>query len=85
MAYHLLVAVETTLRSQGIYTSWATVRETLSTHHVTTVVLPTDKGDVLGIRKGSTPDTEVRELYRLLNVPENLMKKVNTWRQAHPT
>jgi transposase len=85
LAYHLLVAVETTLRNRGIYTSWATVRKTLSTHHVTTVVLPTDKGDVLRIRKGSTPDPEVRELYRLLNVPQRLMKQVNTWHRAHPT
>ena len=29
LAYHLLVAIETTLLNQGVHTSWATVRETV--------------------------------------------------------
>jgi hypothetical protein len=45
LAYHLLVAIETTLQNEGIYTSWDTVRTTLSTHHVATVVLPTADGE----------------------------------------
>ncbi len=44
LAYHLLVAIETTLLNQGVHTSWATVRETLATHQVATIVLPTDRG-----------------------------------------
>ena len=84
LAYHLLVAIETTLRQEGVYTSWATLRETLSTHAVTTVVLPTDKGDVLRIRQGSTPDPDVRDLYRLLRIPETLMKPVKTWSRPPP-
>ena len=44
LAYHLLVAIETTLLNQDVHTSWATVRETLATHQVATIVLPTDGG-----------------------------------------
>jgi transposase len=79
LAYHLLVAIETTLLGQGVHTSWATVRETLETHQVSTIVLPTDTGAVLRIRKGSTPEPEHLELYRLLKVPAEVMKPKKTW------
>jgi len=79
LAYHLLVAIETTLVANGVHTSWATVRETLQTHQVSTIVLPTDNGAVLRIRKGSTPEPEHRELYRLLNVPAEVMKPTKSW------
>jgi transposase len=79
LAYHLLVAVETTLLGQSVHTSWATVRETLKTHQVSTIVLPTDNGAVLRIRKGSTPEPEHRELYRLLNVPAEVMTPKQSW------
>jgi len=46
LAYHLLVAIETTLGDQDQHTSWSTVREVLSTHQVVTIVLPTD--EILG-------------------------------------
>ena len=79
LAYHLLVAIETTLLVQGVHTSWATVRQTLETHQVNTIVLPTDRGAVLRIRKGSTPEPEHLELYRLLNVPTEVIKPKKTW------
>ena len=44
LAYHLMVAIETTLLNQGIHTSWATVREQVASHSVATMVLPTDGG-----------------------------------------
>jgi len=79
LAYHLLVAIENTLLAQGMHTSWATVRETLKTHQVATVVLPTDKGSVLRIRKGSRPEPAHVELYDLLGVPHEIMAPVKTW------
>ena len=36
LAYHLLVAVEKSLRDSGLYTSWGTVREQQATHQVVT-------------------------------------------------
>ena len=79
LAYHLLVAIETTLLNQGVHTSWATIRQTLSTHQVATIVLPTDRGKVLRIRKGMTPEPGHLELYRLLNVPQEIMHPFKTW------
>lgn len=79
LAYHLLVAIETTLLNQGVHTSWATIRKTLSTHQVATIVLPTDRGKVLRIRKGMTPEPAHLELYRLLKVPQEIMHAIKTW------
>ena len=82
LAYHLLVAIETTLLGKGLHTSWATVRDTLTTHQVVTVVLPTDQDNTLKIRKGSHPEPEHLELYRLLDVPTEMMKPRKTWTPA---
>ena len=79
LAYHLLVAIETTLLNQGVHTSWATVRETLATHQVATIVLPADGGRTLRIRKGMTPEPAHLELYRLLDVPAEVMQPIKTW------
>ena len=82
LAYHLLVAIETTLLRQGVHTSWATVRETLATHEISTIVLPTNSGAILKIRKGSTPEAEHVELYQQLGVPTELIRPKKTW--IHP-
>ena len=79
LAYHLMVAIETTLLNQGVHTSWATVREQVASHSVATMVLPTDGGKVLSIRKGTTPEPEQLELYRLLNIPAEIMQPIKTW------
>jgi transposase len=79
LAYHLMVAIETTLLNQGMHTSWATVRETVASHSVATMVLPTDGGKELRIRKGTTPEPEQLELYRLLNIPAEVMQPIKTW------
>jgi transposase len=79
LAYHLLVAIENTFLEHGIHTSWATLRDVLSTHQVVTVVLPADNGRVLRIRKGSTPEPQHREIYEVLGIPDEVMKPVKTW------
>jgi len=79
LAYHLLVAIEKTLLDQGVHTSWATVRETLRTHQVCTVVLPADGGSVLRIRRASTPEPQHVELYEFLGVPTKIMTPRKTW------
>jgi transposase len=79
LAYHVLVAIETTLLNQGVHTSWATVRERLANHNVATMVLPTDGGKVLRIRKGTTPEPDQLELYRMLNIPAEIMQPIKTW------
>ena len=79
LAYHLLVAIEKRCLDQGRHTSWATLREQLSTHQVATVVLPAIDGRILKIRKASTPDDVHREIYRVLQIPHEVMKPVKTW------
>lgn len=81
LAYHLLVAIEHTCREAGMHTSWETLRGQLATHQVVTVVLPTSSGAILRIRKGSTPEPVHKEIYRILAIPEEVMKPVRT-RQA---
>jgi transposase len=79
LAYHLLVAIEKRFLDQGVHTSWATLREQISTHQVVTVVLPSPSGQVLRIRKGSTPEAIHREIYRTLQIPHEVMKPLKTW------
>ena len=79
LAFHLLAAIEKTLLDQGLQTSWATVRDTLKTHQVCTIVLPTKSGQTPRIRKASTPEKEVTELYTLLGLSDQLVKPVSSW------
>jgi hypothetical protein len=58
LAFHLLVAIEKTLLDNGVHISWATVRDTLKTHQVSTVVLPAKNGRCLRIRMAATPEPE---------------------------
>lgn len=82
LAYHLLVAVEQTLRGNGDSRSWETIREVLKTHQVVTVVLPTTSGEELHIRRGSTPEAQHRDIYRKLCIPQEPMKPIKTWHPA---
>ena len=82
LAYHLLVAIEKLFLDAGSHTSWATLREELTTHQVVTVVLPASNGDVLKIRRGSTPEPRHREIYETLHIPAEVMKPVKTWVRA---
>jgi transposase len=79
LAYHLLVAIEKTLLDKNIHTSWATVRETLDTHKILTIVLPTDSGHTLRIRKSTKPEPQVTQLYNLLQIPQQIIEPQKTW------
>jgi hypothetical protein len=82
LAYHLLVAIAKRLLDAGIHMSWATLREELRTHQVVTVVLPASNGDVLKIRKGSTPEPRHKAIYATLGIPAEVMQPVKTWMRA---
>ena len=79
LAYHLLVCIEKAFTDQGVHTSWATLRQQLKTHQVATVVLPTSDARTLTIRKGSRPEAEHREIYRILGIPDEVMRTVKAW------
>jgi transposase len=82
LAYHLLISIEKTLLDAGVHTSWATVRETLKTHQINTIVLPTDGGSILRIRQGSTPEPVHRELYQKLRIGSEIVPPRKTWSTA---
>ncbi len=79
LACHLLVAVEKMCLDSGWHTSWATLREQLSTHQVVTVVLPTATGATLRIRTGTRPEAKHRAIYETLQIPAEVMRPVRTW------
>lgn len=79
LAYHLLISIETSFLRKKIHTSWATLREQLSTHQVVTVVLPTPCGQLLQIRKATTPEKQHQAIYDTLGIPHEVMAPVKTW------
>ena len=81
LAYHLLVAIEKTLLDQDVHVSWETLRDLLKTHQVCTVVLPTDSGAVLRIRKASTPEPAHRQIYDLLHITPPIIQPRKTWKE----
>jgi hypothetical protein len=81
LAYHLLVAIETTLLRQEIHTSWATVRDVLATYELTTIVLPTDQDGVLRIRRSATPEQNHWVLYEALGVPSEIIRPLKIWKR----
>lgn len=79
LAYHLLLSIEHTLRKQGIHTSWEFLRQTLATHQMVTVQLPTTSGRVLSIRKATTPEPQHKAIYQALGISETVAKPIKTW------
>ena len=47
-----------------------------------TIVLPTDSGAKMRLRKASTAESEHRELYRLLGVDEKIMSPKTIWSET---
>ena len=80
LAYHLLIAIETTLRAKNDHRSWTTLREQLRRHHTISVILKTSNGGELTIRQGTDPEPVVREIYELLGLPARLMIAKQSYR-----
>ena len=79
LAYHLLTAIEHRFLQVRTHTSWWSLRQHLSTHHVATILLPTTSGRVLKIRKATTPEPVHRNIYATLRIPVEVMKPVKSW------
>jgi len=79
IAYHLLAAIEKTLLDQAVHTSWTSVRNTLKTHQICTIVLPGKDNRCLRIRKAATPDADVKDLYRRLAISPHIITPIHTW------
>ena len=76
LAYHLLRNILWTLEQKGDHRSWETLKRVLRTHCYTTILLPTDNGQIHRIRKAGQPEECQKAIYRNLgmqwrNLPRN--------------
>lgn len=68
LAYHVLQAIEYTLRAQGDKRTWPTIKQLLETHCYSTIVVPTVNGPVINTRKAGMPDAEQKNIYTKLGI-----------------
>ena len=71
LAYHLLSAIRHRLRSHGYMMRWATVRQRMATHIVSSVSMRTQTGASVSIRTPSSPEVFHRDIYRALGIRMN--------------
>jgi transposase len=67
-AYHLLHAIEYSLRQHNCHSRWATIKRVVSTHRYSTIQLPTVAGSVINIRKPGIPEGIHQEIYHKLGI-----------------
>jgi Transposase len=74
LGYHLLSAIELTLRTKGDTRSWSTIKEQVTTHARTTIALTNDQGVINHLRVSSVAEPAHREIYDLLGVRDPLKR-----------
>jgi len=80
LAYHILHTIEYKLRQHGEHLSWASIRETLSTHQRLTIEYNVKKENKIvrhHMRVCSNPEPDHKKIYRMLGIeneplPRNL-------------
>jgi len=74
LAYHLLNTIELGLSSKGYNHKWSTIRDELSTHMRTTVIMSDQDGCIHHIRVSSSPEPGHQKIYSLLDIKDPLKK-----------
>ena len=74
LAYHLLNTIELALASKSERIKWSTIKDELSTHMRTTVILTGTDGGIYHTRVSSRPETRHREIYDLLKIKDPLKR-----------
>ncbi|MHB8262600.1 MAG: hypothetical protein ACYDGY_02470 [Acidimicrobiales bacterium] len=74
LAYHLLAAIEESLRRVGNTAKWSTIREILVTHQRSTIVLTDALDQIHHIRVSSTPEAGHRKIYEALRIKTRLAR-----------
>lgn len=72
LAYHILNTIELALKDKGKRARWSTIKDELSTHMRTTVMLTGVDGDIHHIRVSSRPEPRHKEIYDLLGIKDPL-------------
>lgn len=75
LAYHLLISIEYQLRLSGDHRHWSTVKEELSTHQRSTVMMTGEDGQIHHIRVSGTPEKIHKDTYKKLGVKDPLKNK----------
>ncbi|MEQ6391347.1 IS1634 family transposase [Bacillaceae bacterium S4-13-58] len=75
LAYHLLISMEYQLREQGDHRNWSTIKEQLSTHQRTTVIVTDEQDHIHHIRVSGTVEKNHKEIYSLLKIKDPLKRK----------
>jgi hypothetical protein len=68
IAYHILNTIKTTLKQNGLYYSWDTIRMLLATHTIGTTRLNTSTGKTIHIRKCSEAEPFHKLIYDALKL-----------------
>ncbi|MFO7554474.1 MAG: IS1634 family transposase [Desulfobacterales bacterium] len=68
LAYHILQSIRLKLKAHGITHSWATIRQTLSTHYRVTTSIKRSDGKVIYIRKTAKPEECHTWIYNALGL-----------------
>ncbi|MCK5538091.1 MAG: hypothetical protein KAI79_14795 [Bacteroidales bacterium] len=79
LAYHLLHAIEFTLRQKGMNVWWSSIKRVMSSHCYATIIAPTVKGTVINIRKPGVPELIHKEIYDKLNIDYTNLKKTKIY------
>lgn len=74
LAYHLLNALQTRLKSQGIHMRWERIRELMSSHIRVTTSFTTKDNRRIHMRKSTDPEPFHRQIYKTLNINCSQMK-----------
>ncbi|MDC3418764.1 transposase, partial [Aquibacillus sp. 3ASR75-54] len=75
LAYHLLISIEHQLRIKEDHREWSTIKEKLSTHQRSTVLLTGEDDQIHHIRVSGTPETGHKDLYKKLGVKDPLKRE----------
>ncbi|MCP4354883.1 MAG: IS1634 family transposase [Proteobacteria bacterium] len=67
-AYSILHSIEYELGQNGMNKSWKTIKQTLSTHQRSTIVLKGENDTMHSIRVTGNPEKDHREIYEKLNI-----------------
>jgi len=78
LAYHLLIGIENSLQDQGDHREWQTIKNILSTHQRSTVIMKDDQGLVHQIRLSGIPEPEQQAIYRKLGIKDRCERKYKT-------
>jgi transposase len=74
LAYHLLNTIELSLAGKGERARWSTIKDELSTHIRTTVILTGTDGGIYHTRVSSRPEPGHRKIYNLLGIKDSLKR-----------